>query len=186
MNPRAIARARRLAEGRPDRRIRVIRGDFYTIDLDERFDVVCTFDGFGIGADDDQRRLLRRIRGWLAPHGTALIEVYSPWYWAAVAGRTMQLEVAARRYDYDAISNRMLDTWWPTNDRSAVVTQSLRCYTPAELRQLLKPTRLELVDVLPGGAYDHDAGVYRKHVPLGEAMQYIAVLRHARGADVSA
>jgi len=179
LNSRAITRARRLASERSDERMRVVRGDFYSINLQEQFDVVCYFDGFGVGEDDDQRRLLRRVSGWLAPDGAALIEVYTPWYWAAAAGRTMEWEGAARRYGYDVASNRMLDTWWPTDDPSAAVTQSLRCYAPEELRRLLDSTGLELVDVLPGGAYDHDANIYRERVPLEEAMQYIAVLRHA-------
>ncbi|MFN5457566.1 MAG: hypothetical protein ACK5BX_41150, partial [Bradyrhizobium sp.] len=33
----------------------------YTIELAGRFDVVCYWDGFGIGSDADHRRLLRRI-----------------------------------------------------------------------------------------------------------------------------
>jgi len=89
----------------------------------------------------------------------------------------MEWEDAARRYGYDATSNRMLDTWWPTGDPSAAATQSLRCYTPDELRRLLGSTGLELIDVRPGGAYDHNTGVYRDRVPLEEAMQYVATLR---------
>jgi len=89
----------------------------------------------------------------------------------------MKWEDAARRYDYDADLHRMLDTWWPVDDPSAAVTQSLRCYAPDELRRLLGSTGLALIDVHPGGAYDHDAGVYRERVPLEEAMQYVAILR---------
>jgi SAM-dependent methyltransferase len=177
LNPRAIERARRLASARTDDRMTVVHGDFYAIDLDESFDVVCLFDGFGVGEDEDQRRLLRRIADWLAPGGTALIEVYTPWYWSRAAGRVMEWEGVARRYDYDVDSHRMLDTWWPADDPSAAVTQSLRCYAPDELRRLLGSTGLGLIDVRPGGAYDHDAGIYRERVPLEEAMQYVAMLR---------
>jgi SAM-dependent methyltransferase len=177
LNSRAIEQARRLASARTDDRMAVVQGDFYAIDLDERFDVVCLFDGFGVGEDEDQRGLLRRISDWLEPGGTALIEVYTPWYWSKAAGRVMEWEGAARRYDYDVDSHRMLDTWWPANDPSVAVTQSLRCYAPDELRRLLGSTGLVLIDVRPGGAYDHDAGVYRDRVPLEEAMQYVATLR---------
>jgi SAM-dependent methyltransferase len=180
LNEDAIEHARRLAAGhatakRPGR-MAVLHSDFYTVELEGSFDIVCYFDGFGIGSDEDQRRLLRRIAGWLVPGGRALIEIYTPWYWAGVAGRTMAWADTSRRYDYDTAAKRMLDTWWPTNDPSAAVTQSLACYAPDALRTLLEPTGLTLVNVRPGGAYDHDAGVYRESAPLGEAMQYIAVL----------
>ena len=145
--------------------------------MDGPFDVVCLFDGFGVGEDEDQRGLLRRIAEWLAPGGRALIEVYTPWYWSKVAGRTTKWEGVARRYEYDVESHRMLDTWWPTDDPQVAVTQSLRCYAPDELGRLLESTGLAPIDVRPGGAYDHDAGVYRAPVPLEEAMQYIATLR---------
>ncbi len=179
LNSRAIELARRLASARTDGRMTVVHGDFYAIDMDGRFDVVCLFDGFGVGEDEDQRRLLRRIAEWLAPGGTVLIEIYTPWYWSKTAGRTMEWEDVTRRYDYDVDSRRMLDTWWPVDDPSAAVTQSLRCYTPDELRRLLEPTGLALIDVRPGGAYDHDAGIYHARVPLEEAMQYVATLRRA-------
>lgn len=179
LNPRAVDQARTLASVRTDDRMTVVRSDFYAVDLEERFDVVCLFDGFGIGEDEDQRRLLRRIAEWLTPGGTALIEVYTPWYWSKTSGRTMEWKDASRRYDYDADSHRMLDTWWPADDPSATVTQSLRCYAPDELRRLLESTGLQLIDVRPGGANDHDAGIYRERVPLEEAMQYVATLRLA-------
>lgn len=38
-----------------------VEADFYTVELAGRFDVVCYWDGFGVGSDADQRRLLRRI-----------------------------------------------------------------------------------------------------------------------------
>jgi len=44
----------------------------YDVDIGGPFDAVCYWDGFGIGDDQDQRRLLRRIAGWLAPDGRAL------------------------------------------------------------------------------------------------------------------
>ncbi len=178
-NPRAIEQSRRLASERSDKRMTVIRGDFYTIDLDGRFDIVCYFDGFGVGEDADQQRLLNRIAGWLAPDGRAMVEIYTPWYWSKVAGRVMEWEAVTRRYDYDSKSSRMLDSWWPKGDPTAAVTQSLRCYALDELRGLLEPTGLELENVRPGGAYDHDAGTYRDRAPLEEAMQYIATLKRA-------
>ena len=64
--------------GTPRGSIRVVQGDFYKIDLTEQFDLVTYWDGFGIGTDDDQIRLLKRISNWMKPDGRALIEIYSP------------------------------------------------------------------------------------------------------------
>ncbi len=176
LNPEAVEHAQRLASERSDGRMTAIRGDFYAIELDGRFDVVCYLDGFGIGDDGDQCRLLLRIGGWLAPEGRALIEIYTPWYWPEVAGRVMEWEDVSRRYGYDHERNRMLDTWWPTADPSAAVTQSLACYAPEDLRRLAASAGMILTYVHPGGAYDHETGVYREQVPLHEAMQYLATL----------
>jgi hypothetical protein len=50
------------------------------------------------------------VPGWVEPGGHAVIEVYTPWYWAQAAGRTMTLGTARRRYEFDGLGNRMLDT----------------------------------------------------------------------------
>ena len=43
----------------------VKQADFYTIQLPAaHYHAVCYWDGFGIGSDEDQRRLLRRGAGW--------------------------------------------------------------------------------------------------------------------------
>ena len=56
----AVASARRVAGEVTHGEMSVVQGDFYEVELDGTFDVVCYFDGFGIGSDADQRRLLRR------------------------------------------------------------------------------------------------------------------------------
>jgi SAM-dependent methyltransferase len=170
----ALACARRLAAQRPAGALTVVEGDFYTVELAGPFDVVCYWDGFGIGEDDDQRRLLRRIAGWLAPGGRALIDINTPWYWAGAAGRKMQVGQALRRYDFDAEGCRLLDTWWPLDDPAQEVTQSLRCYGPADLRLLLEGTGLALGAVEPGGALVGTQ--YVERAPLRQAMSYVAVL----------
>ena len=75
ITPEAAASARRVAAEVPDGRMLVVEGDFFEVDLPGDFDVVCYFDGFGIGSDDDQRRLLRCIAGWLGKGGCATIDV---------------------------------------------------------------------------------------------------------------
>ena len=142
--PASVAHARNLAQATRTGTLVVHKADFYTIDLEGPFDVVCYWDGFGVGSDADQRRLLRRIATWLAPDGHALIDISTPWYWAHAAGQEMQVGHAMRRYDFDADACRLLDTWWPVDDPDQRVTQYLRCYSPADLRLLLEGSGLRL------------------------------------------
>lgn len=156
----------------------VIEGDFYALQLPTPFDVVAYFDGFGVGTDADQRRLLQRIAGWLAPGGVAAIELYSPWFWAGAAGREHALGPGARRrYGFDADGCRMIDTWWSTDDPGSARSQSLRCYSPADLRLLLQGTGLVLDAVHPGGTLD--ASGYRPRAELAEALSWHARLSRA-------
>ena len=73
--------------------LQALEADFYTVTLDGGFDVVCYWDGFGVGADADQRRLLRRIsHEWLAPGGVALIDIFSPFRWIREVGKIWNLD----------------------------------------------------------------------------------------------
>ena len=177
-----VASARRLAaeaDGSIDAgggSLRILEGDFYALALDGPFDVVAYWDGFGIGEDDDQRRLLRRIAGWLAPEGMALIDIYTPWYWAAAAGQERAAGKARHRYAFDADGVRMRDTYWLEDQPDSAVTQSLRCYGPADLRLLLEGTGLSLADLRPGGAWDDEAKQWHPRVALTQAMDYSAKL----------
>lgn len=154
--------------------VRVLTDDFYIADPGGPFDTVCYWDGFGIGEESDQRRLLSRVAGWLAPGGTAYVDVFTSWYWAHHAGFTRRSEHFTQTYGFDADGCRMLDTYAPREGDA--FTQSLRCYSPADLRLLLPGTGLRLAEVWPGGRYDPEAGVYHPEVPLGEAMTFVAVL----------
>jgi SAM-dependent methyltransferase len=154
--------------------LRAIQDDFYSVDLDERFDLVCYFDGFGIGTDDDQRRLLRRIATWLAPGGCALLDVFTPWYWAKLAGTVEEFPPGSGvSYEegFDAGGCRMVERMWLQDEGKSAVRQSLRCYSPADLRLLLEPTELTLVEI---EAYEDEQ--HRLQVPLAEAMLYLAKL----------
>ena len=175
--PSAVKQIHKLAlEHDVAEKMTIIQGDFYEVDLSNDFDVVCYWDGFGVGSDDDQKLLLQRIDKWLLPSGVALIDIYTPWYWAKVSGREMKIgEDSYRRYGFDAEGCRMLDTWW-SND-SDKVTQSLRCYSPADLKMLLSGTSLFLHSTKPGGEMDYDKWVFTENVPLERAMTFLAVLR---------
>ena len=177
LRPTACTHARQLAATRATTSMVVIEGDFYAVSPEGLFDVVCYWDGFGIGSDDDQRRLLRRIAGWLKPNGSALIEVGTPWYAAAVDGRSWEVGVAERRYSFDADGCRWQDTWWPKGDPEKSVQQSTRCYSPADLRLLADGTGLKVTDVKPGGTMDWVEGKWLSTAPLKQAMSYVAQLK---------
>lgn len=174
--PVAVAQAETLAAIPRPGSLTILPGDFFQIAPPGRFDLVTYWDGFGIGQDEDQRRLLARVANWLQPGGRALIEVYTPWYWAEIAGRTMQVGAAERRYGFDADGCRMLDRWQPVGQPDQAVEQSLRCYAPADLRLLLQGTGLQLARATPGGYWDAGQQLYVPEAPLAAAMSYIATL----------
>jgi hypothetical protein len=72
------------------------------------------------------------------------------WYWAGAAGREMRFGEVTRRYEFDADECRLLDRWWLVDTEHEEVTQSLRCYAPADLRLLLEGTDLVLASLEPG------------------------------------
>ncbi len=177
--PEAAEDGRAAAADLPPGVLDVHAADMYAIDLAGQFDVVAYWDGFGIGTDDDQRRLLRRIAGWLAQDGAALIEVYTPWFWAEAAGREMDIGPARRSYGFDPAGCRMLDAWWRNDAPETRVVQSLRCYAPADLRLLLEGTGLRLDRIGPGGGWDAGENRWLPRVPLERAMSYEALLHRA-------
>ncbi len=175
--PTAVKNAQQLATQLQKGNIHIIEGDFYEVEFTNPFDIVCYWDGFGIGTDADQQRLLKRIAHWLQPTGFALIEVYTPWYWANEAGRQMDLGNVCRRYDFDAENCRMLDRWWPVDQEEQAVTQSLRCYSPDDLQTVVKGTHLVLESVEPRGAFIAEKNQFVDDVPIEQAMSFLATLR---------
>ncbi|HLQ70323.1 MAG TPA: class I SAM-dependent methyltransferase [Bacillota bacterium] len=157
--------------------LRIIEGDFYEVSLMDSFDVVCYWDGFGIESDAEQQLLLRNISNWLKPGGTALIDIYTPWYWAAHAGQEVQFGKIHREYGFDAEECRMLDNWWLADDKENVITQSLRCYSPVDLKLLLNDTELQFIHYESGGAMDYENWTYHESVSLEKAMMYTAKLQ---------
>jgi SAM-dependent methyltransferase len=159
----------------------IVRDDFYAVQLSEQFDVVCYWDGFGVGSDADQRRLLRRIAAeWLRPGGVALIDVYNPFVWARWDGdEEHRLPDPDLGYEhelfevttFDPVTCTAIDTWWDADRPDAKISQRLRCYTPADLALLLEGTGLEL------GSIEVD-----EQRPVGQELlrrhdSYLAVLR---------
>jgi len=158
LSPVRVAYARQLAQGRSN--IEIHEGDFYRIQLSNKHDVVVYWDGFGVGTDSDQRRLLRRVaQEWLRDDGCMLMDVFWPWAWANRAGRevrlrdiwrlvdgrvaTVNLEVSLKqRFDFDPVTCRFSDSIWPVRRKAQAITQSVRCYSPLDLLLLLEGTGL--------------------------------------------
>lgn len=154
--------------------LRAVTGDFYLDDPGGPFDLICYWDGFGIGSDEEQRHLLGRLPGWLAPGGQALIEVYMPYYWVKHAGYSRRTLQYVQTYGFDAEGCRFTDTYAADGQEQ---TQSLRCYTPADLRLLLGGTGLHLQEAISGGQYDTQAQIWHPQASWAECMQWIAVLK---------
>lgn len=171
--------------------LRVMEGDYLTIGLDGRFPVVCVFEAFGLGSDRDQRSLLRRIsREWLAPGGIAILDVYHPYGPIRDAGTARRLDrlgnvpgsVDMTEYcRYDGIHNRWIDIWEPVHDKAAAQTQSIRCYTPDDLRLLLEGTGLGIETLLfRGRTVDLDpegSGSVNPFENADNQYSYVAILR---------
>jgi SAM-dependent methyltransferase len=166
---------------------RIVKDDFYTVHLNDPFDVVCYWNGFGIGSDSDQRALLRRVAAeWLTEGGIALIDISNPFVWARWDGDQEHKPTRPEDgYDYDLgelthfdpIHNRFADTWWAKDNPDERWTQSIRCYTPADLRLLLEGTGLMLNAVLVSGEIvEVDQPQFGLGSLLREAHEYLAVL----------
>ncbi|WP_305926280.1 class I SAM-dependent methyltransferase [Bacillus mycoides] len=147
-------------------------GDFYQINFEEKFDVVSYLDGFGVGTNDEQLFLLKRIKDWMKEDGCALIDIYQPLYWKKVSGQEVPLSSAMRKYEYDSINERMLDHWWDPNQPNEIVTQSLRCYTVEEISDLCDEANLNIVAIFPGGAFDFEKSRYKEQASLHECLSY--------------
>jgi SAM-dependent methyltransferase len=184
LSPAGAAYTRELAQQLRKGSLAVFEADFFTVELEGRFDVVCYWNGFGVGSDADQRRLLQRIATtWIAPRGSVLMDVFNPWPWARAAGQeeTRDQLNAINRRDFDPVGCRLIDEWWPIGDRTQAMAQFLRCYTPADLMLLLEDTGLALAALeVAGEPLDVEAGQHTMNSPLWDAWEYLVKLVPAR------
>lgn len=175
-------------------RLRIVRGDFYEVAFAGRFDVVAYWNGFGVGSDADQRRLLSRIADeWLAPGGTALVDVFNPLVWARWDGDAEVLRAdpargyrheLTQRIGFDPVSCTAVDTWADAADPGREISQRLRCYSPADLRLLLEGTGLALSGIVVGGeTVDLEADHAGNAALLREHHEYLAVLTPMGGSQ---
>jgi len=168
-----------------------IEGDFYTVELEGKFDVICYWDGFGIGSDEDQRRLMRRMADeWLAADGHVLLDVTSGSWAARHAGEEFHLDPLEgvsgsvhmlRRWHFDVLHSRWIDEWIPTKHPEDALAQSIRCYTPADFLLLLEGTGLELKSIEANGLpVQLSADEVSTGGPLAEVYSYLVALVLAR------
>jgi SAM-dependent methyltransferase len=190
LNPTDIAYAQDLLATPRAGSLSIVEGDYYTVELDGRFDVVCWWQGFGLGSDADQRRMLRRIaHEWLAPGGCALIDVYNPTWAARRAGKAVRLDALKgvpgsvemiERSHFDPVYGRWIDKWQPVADPDKALAQTVRCYLPADLLLLLEGTGLALKRVeVDGQEVDFSSNRITLSEGLLEAYAYLAQLVRA-------
>ena len=133
----------------------VIEGNFLEAAIPGKFDVVCCWEVFGIGTDDNQKSLLKRIAGeWLAEGGTAIVEVYSTIGPIKYSGTERRLRALpgvpgsvdmVNRCSFDPVAAMWIDEWKPVAAPSEALSQRIRCYTPADFMRMLAGSGLRLV-----------------------------------------
>jgi len=156
--------------------VEFINDDFYNVNLKKSFDAIVYWDGFGIGEDEDQIKLLNKYSEFLNDSGKFMIDIYTPWFWSYASGQSMEFNNTKRTYGYDAFNNRMIDKWISKKDGDDSVSQSLRCYSPADLKLLIKNTNLEIETVVPGSTFNYEDSVFIPKSSLEKAMAYTAII----------
>ena len=181
IEPQFTEHMEKIKENNSLENLSILTADFNSVELSDKFDLICYWDGFGVGSDEDQKRLLKNVSDWLSPEGAALIEVYTPWFWAAkAAGITNQMGDIFRMYEFDALNCCLVDTWWHKNQPTKKIAQHLRCYSPADLKLLSDSINLEIEEIYTGGYVDFETGDYLSEVPLHQAMSYTAKFVHGK------
>jgi len=165
----------------------ILEDDFYTMELDQRFDVICCWETFGLGTDTDQRCLLKRISDeWLVPNGCVLMDVDSPVHPAREAGKQRRLPPLdgvpgsvemINRCHFDPLNGRWMDEWIPVAEPEKALAQTIRCYMPPDFLLLLEGTRLAMKRIeVDGQELDVKANLISSSGPLMNAWCYLVQL----------
>jgi SAM-dependent methyltransferase len=187
LNPTDAVYARELVNVPRKGPLSFYEGDWFTVEVEGKFDVVCCWEAFGLGDDANQRRLLQRIsRDWLARDGSVLMDVYDPAGPAHDTGKEVRLpplkgvpgsvEMIERCY-FDPVHSRWIDEWQPVAAPEKALAQSVRCYTPADFLLLLEGTGLALARIEVGGEpVDFASNRIMTSWPLPNNYSYLAQL----------
>jgi len=186
IEPGFVSHIRELAQMNHLENLQIKEGDFYEVEFEQTFDLICYWDGFGTGSDELQKQLLVNIKSWLSESGSALIDIYTPWYWATKAcGVTQKIGNVVREYGFDFEASCLLDTWWHSDNPNRKTTQCLRCYSPADMNLLLAGLDLEINAIYPGGSVDYETGTYEPVAPLARAMSYTVQLIKKKAGSIT-
>jgi SAM-dependent methyltransferase len=189
LSPIRAALGKEVDLSRAPGKVEMVVGDYYEVVLDGKFDAVCCWDGFGVGSDSDQRRLLRRISGdWLKEGGISFVDVFNTYFLSRLDGTEEHLNpligVASsvemtRKSHFDPVNCKWIDEWEPVGNKEAALSQVIRCYSPADFMLLLEGTGLDLIRTecsedafdLPGSR------LQAKDCSLKDVYSYLALLR---------
>lgn len=174
--PELADHIKELARSLPPDSLEVICGDFFSLHIEERFDTICYWDGFGIGEDREQRVLLKRIASWLKPGGLVFMDVYSPWFWARADGKKQRWGEFWRETGFDFSRCRLVDTFCHWEEKEEPFSQSLRCYTLPDLELLLEGTGLKIVSIEYQAGFDRNTGEFSYQVDFSDAIMYGVIL----------
>ncbi|HEU0295225.1 MAG TPA: class I SAM-dependent methyltransferase [Anaerolineales bacterium] len=187
LSPTRAELARHLAKIPRKGAFAILEGDFYTMELNGRFDVICCWETFGLGTDADQRRLLKRIADeWLGPNGSILTDVYSPIRPARDAGTERRLPPLKgvpgsvemiNRCHFDPLHGSWIDEWIPVAEPEKALAQAIRCYMPSDFLLLLEGTGLVIKHAeVEGQALDVATNAITAEGPLMDAWCYLVQL----------
>jgi SAM-dependent methyltransferase len=149
LSPVRVAIARQhCSHPRPGRLV-VLVADLDTFAPERRFDIVTYWSGFGVGPPAGHRRLLARIRDWLADGGVALIDVFDPGWWRRRSGQVRQEQGRGQQITYDEGTGRLVDERWVLANPAERVREEIRCYSVPEFAALAFRAGLAVHDARP-------------------------------------
>lgn len=137
----------------------LVPGDMRWLPVEGPFDAALYMD-MALGVFEDEEAHLRCLRsavGVLRPGGAVLIELFNPYYWSREArtqhfgpGRLVADADVVRRYRFDAVRGRVEDRILVLGEgrREELPVQSLRAWTPPEIKRLLEEAGFHKVGFL--------------------------------------
>lgn len=137
----------------------LIPGDMRWLPVEGPFDAAVYMD-MALGVFEEEEAHLRSLRscfGVLRPGGAVLVELFNPFYWAREPrtqhfppGRLVDGADVVRRYRFDAVRGRIEDRVLVFREgrREELPVQSLRAWSPPEIRRLLEEAGFHKVGFL--------------------------------------